>query len=65
MFRGLLAKRCAVFKRTSAMTTQQTLAKTRHHSLVNIGRIVPFPSTCSNLLFKYKLHNYKNSNVLS
>ena len=47
MFRGLLAKRCAKFKRTSAMTTQQTLAKTRHHSLVNIGTIIPFLSTCS------------------
>ena len=65
MFRGLLAKRCAVFKRTSAMTTLQTLAKTRHETLANIGTIVPFPSICSNLLFKYKLQNDKNSNVLS
>ena len=65
MFRGLLVKWCAFFKHTSAMTTLQTLAKTRHHSLVNIGTIIPCLSTCSNLLLKYKLQNHKNSNVLS
>ena len=42
MFRGLLAKRCAIFMRTSAMTTLQTLAKTRHHPLANIGTMIPF-----------------------